>query len=127
VISDAALKAEVAELVESAVRASGSARDWRNRRLAHRDFAVALATTDPLPGVSRDDVEAMLAAIRAVLDRLARHYWNFAPYEPDMVHGRETDALVYWLRRGLRAEEQRHQRFREGRALPEDIKPEEEI
>lgn len=128
-VPDKALAAEVKGLVEAAVTACDSARDWRNRRLAHRDLGLALATgSDPLPGISRAQVEIALEAVRAVLNRLASHYWRSeTAYEHFISGGRGADALVWYLRKGLRAEERRMQRFRGGKPLPEDLEPEDEI
>jgi len=62
-ISDAQLRLELTVLVEEALNACTIPQAWRNKRLAHRDLAVALATAgDPLTGISRTDVEAALAA-----------------------------------------------------------------
>ena len=52
------LSVEVADLVQEALAACSAPRVWRNKRLAHRDLTVALATADdPLSGISRGDVE----------------------------------------------------------------------
>jgi hypothetical protein len=128
-IEDSDLRAEVTELVKAAERAAGPARDHRNRRLAHRDLAIALDVgSDPLAGLSRLEIDATLAAIRAVIERMARHYWeDLAPYNAEFALDHDADLLVFWLRKALRAEERRLQRLREGRALPEDIEREEEL
>jgi hypothetical protein len=128
-VKDSRLSAELKGLVETALKASKSARAWRNRRLAHRDLALALATaSDPLPGISRDEVEAALLAIRDVLNRLAAHYWNSeTAYQHFIASGGEADSLVYYLHKGTQAQERRMERFRLGKALPEDLEPEGEI
>ena len=128
-LKDSALSAELKGLVEAALKVCESARAWRNRRLAHRDLALALATaSDPLPGVSRAEVEAALQAIRVVLNRLAAHYWNSeTAYQHFIASGGEADSLVYYLRKGIRAQERRMERFRLGKALPEDLEPEGEV
>ncbi len=54
VISGTQLKADVTNLLDTALNACKSIREWRNRRLAHRDLALVMAMpTDPLPGISR--------------------------------------------------------------------------
>lgn len=45
---DPALRQEIAQLVEQAMAATSFARDWRNRRIGHRDLRLALDfTTKP--------------------------------------------------------------------------------
>lgn len=122
-IPEERLAAEVGELLESALTACGTARDWRNRHLAHRALALAMASpTDPLPGISREDIEVALLSIRAVLNRLAKYYWNSeVAYQQVIAIGRDADSLVYYLSLGLRAEEQRLERLEKGEILPEDM------
>lgn len=57
-------------LVRSAQDASHFARVWRNRWIAHRDFAVAIEDTgvQPLPDATISSVREALAAIAAALD-----------------------------------------------------------
>jgi hypothetical protein len=123
------LRAEVGVLVAEALSATASARDWRNRCLAHRDLGVALATAaDPLPGVSRADVEVALAAFRKTLHRIERHYWGSETYyQMLLAKAGDADHLVYTLQRGIVAEEHRMARFRSGRTLPEDLQPVKEV
>lgn len=108
-VPNPAVAADVKALVDAALAACESARAWRNRRLAHRDLALALATSsDPLPGISRAHVESALAAIRAVLNRLEAHYWDSeTAYEHFITEGGEADSLVYCLYAGTKAEDSR--------------------
>jgi hypothetical protein len=123
-----ALEPELSRLLGDVVSACVVARDRRNRRLAHRDLGVALATAgDPLPGISRADVEAALAAVRALLHCLERHYWGTETYYQMLLTHGEADELVFWLHEGVRAEESRRERFRTGRPLPEDLEPRKEV
>ncbi len=128
VISDATLKKEVGSLIEVALSTSLFARDLRNRKLAHIDLALALKTgVEPLPGVSRDKVEAALSAVRAVLNKLEAYYWESeTAYEHFIAMGGEGDTLIYFMRTGLRAEDSRRERLRLGRPLPEDFRHDEE-
>jgi hypothetical protein len=122
-ISDATLKVEVEKLIDVAVSTSIFARDWRNRKLAHIDLALALRTgVEPLAGVSRENIEGALSAFRAVLNRLATHYWKSeTAYEHFIASGGEGDSLVFFLRLGLKAEESRMERLRAGKPLPGDF------
>jgi hypothetical protein len=102
-ISDKDLAVEVGSLVGSALTACGFARDWRNRRLAHGDLALALASSkDPLPGISRADIEGAMLSIRTLLNRLSGHYIDSEViYQLLITNGGGVDSLVYYLQQGL--------------------------
>jgi hypothetical protein len=122
-IEDPSLAGDVRRLVEAALTACRAARDWRNRKIAHRDLAVAMATaSDPLPGISRADVEAALASVRAVMHQVELHYFESqTAYEHFIANGRDAGSLVYCLKAGLRADEQRMERFAIGTWTRDDI------
>jgi hypothetical protein len=72
---DVAIRADVESLIRSAEQKCASAHDWRNRRIAHRDLALALEEdVEPLTPASRKSVREGLDAIAAVLNRLELHY-----------------------------------------------------
>jgi len=123
------LRPEVAILVQGALDACSAPRIWRNKTLAHRDLAIALATAeDPLPGISRADVEAALDAFRKLLNRLERHYCGSqVAYEIDLGSIGEADQLVYYLHKGLKAEQARRERIISGKRRPEDTEPDEAV
>lgn len=111
-IHDSALAADVRGLVNTALAACKSFRAWRHRSIAHRDLTLVLATSsDPLPGVSRAEVESALAAIRAVLNRLETHYWQSEiAYEHFIPRDGDTDSLIYYLEAGMKTVEARQSR-----------------
>jgi hypothetical protein len=95
-IPDPALRSAVEALVRSALKACEGARTWRNKYIAHRDLALALASTSDPPGApSRAEIEAALGAIRAVLDRLEP-----LAYELFVPAGRDADSLIHYLLMG---------------------------
>lgn len=128
-ISDDTLRAEVSALNEVAQEACSKARDRRNRHLAHRDLALALATSkDPLPGISRADIEAALQALRNVLNKLANRYLNTTvAYELFIANAGDANALVYYLNKGLHAERAYLDRLQSDQLLPADMVDELEI
>ena len=125
------LRPEVAILVQGALDACSAARVWRNKRLAHHDLTVALATADdPLPDIGQADVEAALSGFRSLLNRLELYYWKVeVGYQlvPLTNIGGDVDQLVYYLNKGLKAEHARQERMMGGKILPEDIAPDEAI
>jgi AbiU2 len=136
-ISDLVLKKDVTELVERAVGSTAAACDWRNRRLAHRDLALALGpagahlatSRGPLQGVSRVDIGAALAAFRTILNRIEGHFWIGSQVGYEFFEGGrgDADSLVRCLQRGQKSYESRERRFEQGNPLPEDLQPEPEI
>lgn len=106
-IDDEALRREVADLVTEAVRRTKFARDWRNRRLAHRDLAHAKdPQVKPLASASRGDVEDALKAITEVVNMIEFHYEG-APISYDHTvqgPGGGVEALFYFLRLGYKAD-----------------------
>ncbi len=125
VIPEPALAAEVEHLVDTAIAACSFAKDWRNRRLAHRDLdlAVEVPQTRQLAEASRRKVEDALAAVSAVLNRLQQHYFSSEVVFRYFHAVGDAEALVYYLRAAGQAEERRTQRVLEGKMLPEDLEP----
>ena len=65
----------VGELCNQAKEKTEFAREWRNRRLAHRELPIAsLADSRSLTPGSREDIEVALAAIRDVMNCIEVHY-----------------------------------------------------
>jgi hypothetical protein len=120
-VADPALRQEVQTSVDAAKTAASFAKDWRNRRLAHRDLALALENAaQPLPGISRQNVEVALSAFRVVLNTLHEKYFDSKiAFELFQVHG-DAEALVYHLGVAKAADERRFERLRRGNPLPED-------
>lgn len=121
-ITDAKLKDEVSKLVAEAIKLTEFCRDWRNRRIAHRDLKLALEQpTTPLAAGSRAQVKDALKCIADVLNAVERHYCNSETgYDlGDPLGG--AISLLYVIDDGLRAEEARQKRLEEGRPLPDDF------
>jgi hypothetical protein len=118
------LAAEVKNLVEEVQRESAFAREWRNRRLAHRDLSLALDfEAEPLQGVSRDQMERALSAIRAVLNKVQGRFWKSeVAFQHFLAHD-DAAALTYYLGVAAKAEDRSRERLSQGRPLPEDLEP----
>jgi AbiU2 len=69
------VKADVAAPQTAVIAASKPIREWRNRRGAHTDLATAIYD-EPLPDITIDQVETVLASLRALLNWIEQHYWN---------------------------------------------------
>ena len=123
-IQEPAFCDEVTALVNLAVEKSGFARDWRNRRIAHRDLALALDSAPmELAAASRLLVGEALDALTVVICRVHEHYHDGSV---DLaVPGGPGDALdlLRVLQAGLSSEADREARFRDGTATSEDWRP----
>lgn len=108
-ITEHALAVEVATLAKQARVAAEFARVWRNRRLAHRDLSLAIGNSVvPLPGISRVDVENALNAIRAVLNKIEREFWQTeVAFQEFLAHG-DAESVAYYLE--LAVDAQRRER-----------------
>ena len=99
-VSDEMLRVELQLLVNDAVQKTMFARDWRNRRLAHKE----LDRSQPLASASRKHVEDALAAIRMVLNRLEQTYLNnTVSYEGTIPDLGGVASLIAVLRKGVDA------------------------
>lgn len=108
-----------------AVTATAFARDWRNRKLAHRDLDLALGQhVMPLVPASRIAVKEALSAVADVLNVVAGHYR--VPTTTFDLSGATVDAasLLYTLRDGLRYAEERRMRLKSGTYTQDDFRPE---
>lgn len=99
-ISDAKLQGEVQDLCDKALVAAEFAREHRNKRIAHQDHDyLSNRNSDPLSGISRTLVEEMLAALRAVLNRLDLHFRDSTVMYEDFVDESGARLLVQKLRK----------------------------
>lgn len=108
-ISDAALRANVEELLKIVKVRTVFARDWRNRRLAHREFPIAItADLESLTPGSRHDVEEALAAIRSAINCIEVHYMKSSVlYEHSIEALGGIDALLKCLEKGVEEKRRR--------------------
>ncbi|MBC7226255.1 MAG: hypothetical protein H5T61_03375 [Thermoflexales bacterium] len=106
---------ELDSLVEKALKAAEFSRDWRNRRIAHRNLHLVLAqNAQPLAVASREKVREALAAIEEVLNWVEQHYTGGVTYFSPVTPPEGAETLLYVIYDGLKAREQREQRVRQG-------------
>lgn len=123
-ILDEAVKLRVSGLISKAVDATAFARDWRNRKLAHRDLDLALGQpARPLAPASRISVKRALSAIVDVLNAVSEHYLD-ATTVFDWPGGNDSVALLFAIRDGLRAKDERLKRLKAGQVRDDDLKHE---
>jgi len=122
-IRDSHIRQTIEELLEVAIDKSRFARDWRNRRIAHRDFALAMEEdAKPLDHASRAHVKEALRSISDVLNAISGHYKNSEMCFDHPKKPRGALSLLYVIDDGLRAGQERKDRVLSGRYTPEDYK-----
>ena len=116
------LKRNVAELIEISIDKAEFCRDWRNRRIAHKDLGLALSTgAEPLKPASRTKVKEVLKAISDVMNAISAHYMDSTTsYEGVGMSSGGAISLLYVLDDGLRVKEKQHARRKAGNYRPED-------
>jgi hypothetical protein len=111
-------------LVSAAVKKTKFARDWRNRHIAHRDLDLALKEgAKPLAPASRQAVIDAIRAIVAVLGAVEEHYRKSTTAYDHVSHLGDAEALLYVLRDGVEARDERLRRLMTGEHRPDDFKP----
>lgn len=74
----------------------------RNKRIAHRDFNTALKIDpNPLPGISRQNVEDALKASREFMNTVERFFTQSSTGYEHCIMDKDGDSLVAYLRLGV--------------------------
>lgn len=93
-------------LVDDAVASAEFARDWRNRRIAHRDLDLQLRKdAEPLAVANRQKVDAALGSLVAIFETMYGHYLNSGLTFHFLERPRDAEGLLYVLRDRLEVEE----------------------
>jgi len=121
-IIDVATATTVKSLTEKALDASQFCRDWRNRRIAHRDLSLALDQGAlPLTPGSREKVKLALDAIVEVLNAVTRKYLESTSFFDMGGHPGGALSLIHVIDDGLRAEAERRERLQRSEVRPGDF------
>ena len=114
------LKGELKSLVEELNARCKKFRALRNKRIAHADLDHALQiAADPLPGISREDVERALESLRNTMNKIEYHYFQSQTLYAEVIIPYDSDGnkLLKILGAGhekLLSSNNRLQRFAEG-------------
>src|SRR5437867_5402285 len=127
-VNDPGLREQLEALLTEAKSKAEFARDWRNRHIAHRDLDKALGKgAEPLAAASRNHVDEALRALAAVLNRVNTFYLKSTLTFDVIAPMTGGVALLYVLRDGLVAREQRLEGLRAGLPDPDDLGPGREV
>jgi hypothetical protein len=124
-LKENSIKTEVESLANAVKDSCEFARDWRNRRLAHKDLALALGdAAQPLALASRDDVNSALSTLGAYLNAVSQHYLDSTTLFEFTQGGDDAVGLLYVLRDGLQFEAERVAKLKSGELHYSDVKQE---
>lgn len=122
--NDQALKDKLAPLLEEITAKSEFCRDWRNRRIAHRDLAVALdKPAKPLENGSRTQVNELLELIAKTMNAVQLHYMDGTTHYTASGSLGGALALLYHVDDGVKIEAQRNERRMSGNIIDGDYTP----
>jgi hypothetical protein len=115
-IFDTELKAKVHDLVMIAKEKASFCREWRNRRIAHNDLALALnESAEPLAEASRLLVSEALSALTNVMGEIESYYHSgYRTDYGDIITMNGAEDLLYVLNDGLAAKSERRKRINDG-------------
>jgi hypothetical protein len=120
-VDHAVTKTAVTKLVDIALKEAEFCKDWRDRRIAHRDLALALDTQAvPLASASKKRVDDTLKAIADILNTVEKHYMGAVTAYDFAAARHGSTALLYILSDGLTAQKKREERLQRGEISEED-------
>ncbi len=122
-VADENLKQNLKDKIAIAITSSEFCRDWRNRRIAHKDLKLAIEDgITPLQPASREAIKKSLSSIADVLNLITLHYQNSTALfdQPGGYGGGEE--LLYCIDNGLKFDEGRRARIESGKFTESDLK-----
>jgi len=123
-IEDDTIRKEIEKLVEQVVNSTEFARDWRNRRIAHRSLHLAISEkASSLTPVSRKKVKQALKDLTKIIQKMYEYYFNSTIQFGMLPEPNGAESLIYVIKEGIKVEEERLHRIRTRKMLPEDFKP----
>jgi len=120
-IEDDELRTRVDGLLESVLRASAFARDYRNKHLAHKDLDHALDRVAPLRPGSPRDVDDALGLFVKLLNEINSRYCDATMLYSDASRLSDTGLLLHWLALAQDVEARRRARVAAGTFTSEDL------
>ncbi len=121
-VSDEALKKELSELLTAAEEKTSFCRDWRNRRFAHHDLALATGgEATPLENVNKDKVNDALKSLSDMLNAIEQHFFKSGTSFNAVAAHNGAVTLLSILGDGVKAKERREKLIEDGKFNDLDI------
>lgn len=95
------------------------AKTWRDKLIAHHDLKLALRKAKALPPAKRDQIDAVLAELAALLNDLREVYCLPSYYYARAQSTGGASELLYYVRDGLRCDQRRTEMLERGEYDPE--------
>jgi hypothetical protein len=122
-ITDAKLREEMKQLIEKLLARSNFCRDWRNRRIAHRDLSLALdQPVEVLKNGSRKDINELLELIVEIMNLVSSHFLDSQTNFKVGVRAGGAVSLLYVIDDGVKADAARLERIKNGKATEDDFR-----
>lgn len=122
-ISNADTRSRISSLAQAAKSKSAFCRDWRNRRLAHRDLNLALEQDSiPLEPATVKKTREAIEAIAATLNGVAFHFKDTETVFSHPSRAKGAVALLCILDDGIKADDARRERFKAGMVEEVDLR-----
>lgn len=116
IVSDPVLKKTLIELLAIVTEKTEFCRDWRNRRFAHYDLALATGSTlIPLETASKKMFSEALLALANVINAVEGHYFKSTTIFDIIAANAGAATLLYILGDGLKARERRQKAIADGK------------
>jgi len=123
-ISDERVKEKICGLIGVAKERSEFCRDWRNRKIAHRDLGLAMQSgAEPLASASRLKVKETLSALANVINAVASHYLETTVLFELTGKWNGAVDLLYVIDDGLKRRQEIRARLESGEYRPIDLAP----
>lgn len=115
-IKDHNLKQEVENLISVATDKTKFCRDWRNRKLAHKDLSLSLKdNAKNLEPATRIKIKEALASLAAVLNALSHHYHDSEThFDSGIYNSGGAEQLLYIIDDGLKMKDERMEALKRG-------------
>lgn len=122
-VANEKLAADIIELIDISLQKADFCRDWRNRRIAHKDLNLTLNKgVESLKPASRKKVTIALDAIAKVMDAIANHYMDTTITFEGISSPNGALSLLYVIDDGLQFDKDRKERLKAGQYRPDDHK-----
>jgi hypothetical protein len=117
------LRRQLRPLVRDMNRRAKALRNWRDRKIAHTEYELALGlATEPLPPTTRAMTRESIESIAAVLNAVGGHYCNSDHrFRYESRPGTGALALLYCMDDGLKAARERDARIAAYEYRTEDL------
>lgn len=90
------------QLIGEVCRRAESIRAWRNKKLAHLDYEMAVKSTrDSMPGISLEEIDETLVALQSVVNYFSKYYFDTTHYFGLMITNGGPDRLLHHLKVAL--------------------------